>query len=333
MSTDLKPITDRASRRSRNAPAPIRRLPLKTRLARSLPIYIGLAPFFILLIVFVGAPMVYGLAMSFTDWSVSSRSTLHFVGLENYLYILSGEGLGSTRFLKSLLNLAIYVPVTVAIGLGVSLGLALIVHNLPRRFQSFLRSGFFVPTAIPLFLCVGIWLWLMDSDNGLVASSLAKLGIGVDVNWVNTAGWAIALIIFIDIWHSVGFNFVIFSTGMQEISEDLYEAADLDGANVFQKMMRITIPMMEPIIFFVITYSLISALQVYDIPQILTSGSDPNSVGGPNQVMLFPVMEMVRNVRIGGEAALGRAAAEGVILMVIIIAVTFIMFKLRRKKV
>lgn len=333
MSTELKPPKVRASQSSRNRPTPNRRLPLKTRIARSLPIYIGLAPFFILLIVFVGVPMLYGLTMSFTDWSVSSRSTIHFVGLDNYIYILSGEGLGSTRFLKSLLNLAIYVPITVVIGLAVSLGLALIVHNLPRRFQSFLRSGFFVPTAIPLFLCVGIWLWLMNSDNGLVASSLAKIGIGVDVNWVNTAGWAIAMIIFIDVWHSVGFNFVIFSSGMQEISEDLYEAADLDGANVFQKMLRITIPLMEPIIFFVITYSLISALQIYDIPQILTSGSDPNSVGGPNQVMLFPVMEMVRNIRVGGESALGRAAAEGVILMIIIIIVTVAMFKLRRKKV
>lgn len=313
--------------------SPGRQLPFKTRLVRSLPMYIGLAPFFALLIVFVVVPMAYGLAMSFTDWSVSSRKSINFVGLDNYFFILSGEGLTSTRFLKSLVNLAIYVPITVAIGLAVALTLALVVHNLPRRWHGFLRGVYFVPTVLPLFLCVGIWLWLMNSDTGLVAKALASIGIGVDVNWLTTAGWAIALIIIIDMWHAVGFNFVIFSTGMSEISEELYEAAELDGANVFQRMTKITIPMLEPIIFFVITYSLISALQIYDIPQILTAGTDPNQVGGANQIMLFPVMEMVRNVRTGGEAGLGRAAAEGVILMVIIIAVTFAMFKLRRKAV
>lgn len=320
--------TSKVSRSSSRPP-----LPLRVRLVRNLPVYLGLAPFFIILIAFVVVPMVYGLVMSFTDWSVSSRKGITFVGFDNYAYILGGEGLASTRFIKSLLNLAIYVPITVAIGLTVALGLALIVTNLSKGTYSFLRSSYFVPTVLPLFLCVGIWSWLMNSDSGLIASNLAKIGIGVDVNWVNTAGWAIAMVILIDVWHAVGFNFIIFSTGMQDISQDLYDAADLDGANVFQKMMRITIPMLEPIIFFVIVYSFISALQVYDIPQILTNGTDPNQVGGPNQVMLFPVMEMVRNVRGGGMSGLGRAAAEGTILMFIVMAVTFVIFRVRRKRV
>lgn len=298
-----------------------------------LPVYLGLLPFFGLLIVFVVVPMVYGIAMSFTDWSISSRGRIRFVGLENYAYILSGEGRTSTRFLKSLVNLAIYVPITVVVGLAISLALALILNNLPGRLYRGLRAGYFVPTVMPLFLAVGVWLWLMNPDTGLVAASLAKFGIGTGINWVYTAGYAIAMVVIIDIWHSVGFNFIIFSTGMQDISQDLYDAADIDGANVFQKMTRITIPMIEPIIFFVITYSFISALQVYDIPQILTSGSQPNEVGGPDQVMLFPVMEMVRNVKTGSEAGLARAAAEGTILMVIIMTVTFVLFRLRRKRV
>lgn len=310
-----------------------RRVPIRAGLIKHLPVYLGLAPYFVLMALFVGAPMVYGLAMSFTDWSLTSGDQINFVGLENYAYILGGEGLTSVRFYKSLINLAIYVPITIVIGLTVALALALVVTNLPPRLYGFLRAGYFVPTVLPLFLCVGIWQWLMNSDNGLVASNLAKIGIGTDVNWINSAGWAIAVVVLIDVWHAVGFNFIIFSTGMQDISPDLYEAADLDGANVFQKMRHITIPMLEPIIFFVVTYSFITALQVYDIPQILTSGAGPNQVGGPNQVMLFPVMEMVRNVRAGGESGLARAAAQGTILMVIIIAVTFVLFKLRRRRV
>lgn len=297
------------------------------------PIYLGLLPFFALLIGFVVAPMVYGLVMSFTDWSVATRRKLTFVGLDNYFYVLGGEGLTSTRFFKALTNLAIYVPITVAIGLAVALATALIASSLPKRLYAFVRASYFVPTVLPLFLCVGIWQWLMNADGGLVAANLARIGIGEGVNWVNTAGWAIAMVIMIDIWHSVGFNFIIFSTGIQDISPDIYDAADLDGASAFQKMTRITIPMLEPIIFFVITYSLISALQVYDIPQILTAGTDPNQVGGPNQVMLFPVMEMVRNVKSGGEAGLARASAQGTILMLIIGLVTFVSFRLRRRRV
>ena len=85
--------------------------------------------------------------------------------------------------------------------------------------------------------------------------------------------------------------------------------------------------------FFVITYGFISALQVYDIPWIISNGSDINSVGGPGQVMSFPVMEMVRNIYLGGKSGLGRACAEGVTLMMAILAVTVVQFKARRKKV
>jgi multiple sugar transport system permease protein len=295
--------------------------------------YLGLAPFFILLVIFVVVPIIQGIATSFTDWSMASRSIIHFVGLTNYKFLLSGEGTSSHRFLISLKNLAIYVPLTIAIGLTISLALALIVRHIKEKLYKFFRGVYFVPTVLPLFLCAGIWLWYMSSDVGLVASNLAKIGIGRNINWVGTAGYAIALVVIIDIWNSAGFNFIIFSTGMQDISPELYDAAKVDGASTFQQMRYITIPLLEPIIFFVITYSFISALQVFDIPWILSSAFDMNSIGGPGQVMLFPVMEMVRNVYTGGVSGLGRATAEGVILMLVIMIITLIQFRMRRKKI
>ena len=98
-------------------------------------------------------------------------------------------------------------------------------------------------------------------------------------------------------------------------------------------MKSITIPLLEPILFFVITYGFISALQVYDIPWIISSSSNVNNAGGPGQVMSFPVIEMVRNIYLGGKSGLGRACTEGVILMTAILAVTIVQFKARRKKV
>ena len=98
-------------------------------------------------------------------------------------------------------------------------------------------------------------------------------------------------------------------------------------------MRHITIPLLEPILFFVITYAFISALQVYDIPWILTNDTSLLSIGGPRQVMLFPVMEIVRNVYSGDASGLGRATAQGVILMFFIMCVTLFQFKARRKKI
>ena len=225
------------------------------------------------------------------------------------------------------------MPVTVAVGLTIALALALIVGQFRNRAYNFFRGSYFFPTVLPLFLCAGIWQWYMAAETGLIASNLGKIGIGANTIWKDTPGYAIALVILIDIWNSVGLNFVIFSTGIQDIPRELYEAAEIDGAGTFSQMTRITIPLLEPILFFVITYSFISALQVYDIPWILTNTTDINAVGGANQVMLFPVMEMVRNVYKGGKSALGRAAAEGVILMSIIMLITLIQYKLRRKNV
>jgi len=298
---------------------------------KSLPSYLGLAPFFALFIMFILVPMAQGIAASFTDWSTRSRNALNFVGLDNYIYLLTSGSSSSRRFLASLKNLLIYVPVTVAIGLTISLILALVVQQFQKRAYRFFRGAFFVPTVLPLFLCTGIWQWFMNSDVGIIASNLAKIGIGRNIIWTQMPGYAIALCVIIDVWHAVGFNFVILSAGIQDIPKDYYDAAEIDGASTFQQMRSITLPLLEPILFFVITYAFISALQVYDIPWILTNDTNLNSVGGPGQVMLFPVMEMVRNIYSGDASGLGRATAEGVMLMFLIMIVTVIQFRLRKK--
>lgn len=293
--------------------------------------YLGLLPFFSLLIVFVVIPIITGIYRSFTDWSMSSRNEINFVGLENYKYLLAGEGTTSKRFIRALGNMAIYVPITVFISIGIALILALIVTQLQDRLYKFFRSVYYIPTVIPVFLCVAIWQWFMTTDTGIVSSLLAKIGIGAGVTWAETKGYALAEVIIIDVWNMIGFNFLIILAGMKDISPELYEAADIDGASTVQKMKNITIPLLEPVLFFVITYAFICAIQVYDIPWILSGYDDMNAVGGPDQVMLFPVMEMVRNVYNGGAYGLGRACAMGVMLMLIIMVITAIQFKGRKK--
>ena len=293
--------------------------------------YLGLIPYFSLFIIFILVPMIQGISLSFTDWSMRSRGAVNFVGFNNYQFLLLSSGVSAQNFRTAIINIVLYVLFTVPIGLSIALGLSLLINQFSNRFYTFFRGAFFIPTALPLFLAAGIWMWYMSTDVGLIASSLAKIGIGQGVVWRNTPGYAIALCVIVDVWRAVGFNLVILSAGIRNISRDYYEAADIDGASAFQMMRFITIPLLEPIIFLVTVNGFISALQVYDVPWIL-SATDIHTAGGPNQVMLFPVMQMVRNIFSGGPSALGRACAEGVLLMLIIMSITYFQFRIRRKK-
>lgn len=123
---------------------------------------------------------------------------------------------------------------------------------------------------------------------GLVSSAPGQYGIGRGVTWDSTDIYAIVYVLFVDVWNSVGFNYVVISAGMADISPDIYEAAEIDGASTFQKMKSITIPLLEPILFFVITYGFISALQVYDIPWIISSSSNVNNAGRPRTGHVLP---------------------------------------------
>ena len=294
--------------------------------------YTAILPFFTLFVLFVFLPMIQGIGKSFTDWSTASKGIINYVGIDNYLSIFSGRGSASKRFIISLGNLLVYVPITVLLGLTLALSLSIVVNEFRNKPYNFFRGAFFIPTVLPLFLCAGIWQWYIAPDSGIISLALSKLGIGTGVVWQDTPGYATALVVMVDMWHSIGFNFVIISTGLRDLSPEYFEAAEVDGASTLQKIRFITLPLLEPLMFFVVTYSFISALQVYDIPWILTQEMDINAIGGANSIILFPVMEMVRNIYAGGKAALGRAAAEGVVLMGMISIVTIFQFLLRRRK-
>jgi multiple sugar transport system permease protein len=307
-----------------------KKMPLMKGIKRYGVNYIGLLPYFTLFIIFVMWPMIQGIAMSFTDWAMR-KGPINFVGLDNYKELILGTGRSPRYFRKSFINLFFYIIITIPVGLSLALSLALLADQFSKRLYTFFRRIFFIPTALPLFLAAGIWLWFMQADTGILSVALAKIGIGRGIAWNATRWYAIIMVAMVDVWHSVGFNFIILSAGIMNISGEYYEAAELDGATMFQKMRYITIPLLEPIIFLVTIYAFITALQVYDVPWIVQVARDTENMGGPGQVLLFPVMEMVRNVYSGNKSALGRATAEGVILMLIIIVITLIQFKHRRK--
>jgi multiple sugar transport system permease protein len=275
-------------------------------------------PFGVLFAAFFLYPIASGLYYSFHAWNAATDA--QFVGLANYQAVLN-----SRDFSRSMSNLLLYIVITVPLGITVALALALLVDSFTGFWANLFRSAFFLPVVLPAFLAATIWRWMYAPNFGLVNMVLGWLGFP-SVNFLNDTGTMLFSLIAVDIWVSAGFNMVILLAGLKNIPQDLYEAARLDGASRFQQVRYITIPMLGPVLFFVVTYGFISALQVFDVPWLLT-GSSFTAYGGRRGALLFPVMDMMG--RAFGGVRFGEATAYGFILTAIIILFTMLMFALR----
>lgn len=287
-------------------------------LRRYLPHYLMIAPFMVLFAVFFLYPILSGLFYSFHDWN--GVRTPEFVGAANYSKIIA-----SRDFSRAMGNLAAYIAITVPLGILVALGLALLVDSFTGRWSNFFRNAYFMPVVLPAFLAATIWRWIYAPNFGLLNIVLGWFGIP-SVNFLNDTDTMLYALIAVDIWVSAGFNMVIILAGLKNIPTELYEAARLDGASKRQQLFHVTIPMLWPVLFFVLTYGLISAMQVFDKPWLLT-GSSFTSYGGRRNALLFPVMDMMG--RAFGGVKFGEAAAYGFLLTIAIVAVTGVMFGLR----
>lgn len=285
---------------------------------RYLPHYLMIAPFMVLFAVFFLYPILSGLYYSFHDWN--GVRAPEFVGAANYTKILA-----SRDFSRAMGNLFAYIAITVPLGILVALGLALLVDSFTGRWSNFFRNAYFMPVVLPAFLAATIWRWIYAPSFGLLNIVLGWFGIP-SVNFLNDTGTMLYALIAVDIWVSAGFNMVIILAGLKNIPTELYEAARLDGASKRQQLFHITIPMLWPVLFFVLTYGLISAMQVFDKPWLLT-GSSFTSYGGRRNALLFPVMDMMG--RAFGGVKFGEAAAYGFLLTIAIVVVTGVMFGLR----
>jgi multiple sugar transport system permease protein len=294
--------------------------------------YLGLTPFLILYIAFILWPMIYGLIMSFTNWTTKSDSVIEFVGLENFRTIFDTTTQQGERYITSLKNLSWFVIFVVPLNLFFAILISLVLNQFKGKVHNFFRSIYFIPYTIPLFLATGVWMWLMSPGSGLASVILGKIGIGADISWRVTPGYFTALLIIIDLWRALGFNIIILTAGMKNIPNQLYEAAEIDGANTFQKWTKITLPMLEPVLFFVIVNCFIGAIQTYDIPWILSNSNATGVIGGKNAFASYPVMEIVRDVYSGKVNNLGIACAKGFILMSIILTITLILFAYRNHR-
>jgi multiple sugar transport system permease protein len=282
--------------------------------------YLMIAPFFILFIVFYLAPLVYGFYISFEKWDGVHPPV--FVGLSNFVKVVN-----SPYFVTAFTNLFKYVIITMFFGITIAFGLALLVNRFKGAASNVFRSAYFMPTVIPLFLTAAIWRWILTPDYGLLNRIIMLFG-GPSINWLTDPKFMIPAAVIVDVWRSTGFNMIILLAGLNGIPAEYYEAARVDGANTWQQIFYITIPELEPVLFLVIVNGFISALQIFDIPWLLTQ-SAYTAYGGPMQGMLFPVMDIMG--RAFGSLKFGEASAYAWILLIIVLGITLIQFYLRRR--
>ncbi len=248
--------------------------------------YFFISPFILGFSLFMAGPLVYSVFISLTRYTLLDKPV--FIGIDNYLEAFLKDEL----FWKSLGNTAYYVAFHVPLSLAGSLACALLL-NQQIRGRNFFRLAFYVPAIIPTVAVAFMFRYLFRSSLGLVNMTLHLIGID-GPNWLGDPAWAMKTIIIISLWGIGGPMAMIFLAGLQGIDRQLYESADMDGAQPLTKFFHITLPMLSPTLLFNLLISLINSFQAFDLVYIITSAS-AGGAGGPAYSTLFYVLHIYRN--------------------------------------
>jgi len=272
--------------------------------------YLFILPFLIFFGIFVARAIVTGVFMSFFDWPI--LPPVHtFRGLGNY-----NELFNDSLWWLSLKNTLIFAVTTVGGSTLLALGSAMAIHHLMRG-KSFFRALLYAPAVLSVGVVGIAWGWLMDGEFGTINYVLHLLGIP-KIAFLGDASIVLSSISLVTIWWTFGFPMLVFLAGIQNIPEQLYEAAYIDGANGRQAFRFITLPLLRPTILFVMVTSVISHFQVFGQSYILTGGGPGHA---SYTVIIYLYNFALRNYR------LGYGSAIAVSLAVVLIAITFVQFR------
>lgn len=223
--------------------------------------YSFLAPALILLGIFLVIPVGMVIYYTFTDYYLLTPDERKFVGFENFIRLTKDP-----IFLKSFLNTLKFVVWIIPVQLGAALGMALIV-NKKRKGNMFFKVAFFAPVVMSLVVISILWLYLLNPNSGLLNAILNKVGIASQP-FLTSPKQAMYAIVFVSAWQGAGYQMLLFLGGMQNIPQDVYEAAELDGFSKWAQFRYITMPLLKPTALFVLLTTLISAFKLIVQPMV-----------------------------------------------------------------
>ena len=279
-----------------------------------------LVPMVLVFGVFWIYPLVSGAWGSLTRWQGFNPSQ-PFVGLENYRSLV-----GDPIFRTSLKNTFVYTLLYLPASISVALLLALAIEA-TGKLRTLFRTIYFLPVITSVIATALIWKWLYQPQLGLFNQLLELIGLPRQ-RWLQSSSQALASIALYALWKDVGFQMVLFMAGLSGIDRTYYEAARVDGANRWQMFWRITLPLLQPTMIFVLVTGIINSLQVFG-PIYIMSGAQVNSPpGGPNNATM--VVSVYQWQTAFNELNLGYGAAMGIVLFAIILIVTLLQARLLR---
>jgi len=279
--------------------------------------FVFIAPWVVGFAIFSLGPTVAIIAWGFTEYDILQAPT--FAGLENFVEIFTDD----EKFLKSLVNTAIYVGLLVPCQVVIGFLLAVLV-NTKLPLASLFRAFYFLPTIMPLVVASIVWAWVLQPELGLLKFLLEDtMGIPTPRFMVDEY-WSKPGIVILTVWSSIGVQMILFLAALQAVPPHLYEAAEIDGAGPLRKLLHVTIPLVSPTIFLVIIIGIINSFQVFTTAFVLTQG-------GPLDSTLFYVLYLWRKAFVSFE--FGYASALATILFFIIMLLTALSFWVSRRLV
>lgn len=286
---------------------------IRLNIADNLAGYLFMTPAILVLGTFVILPIVWAIFLSFHRVQLLGGIDYQFIGFRNFTRLVEDQ-----QVWIALKNTAEYVAIVVPTQTLLALVLA-ITLNSGIRGKNWWRILYFLPTVTSSAVLTLIFMWIYNTD-GLFNDFLASLGLPT-YNWLGDPAVALKGIMIMNIWSTAPFYMVIYLAALQDIPQSLYEAAELDGANGWQKIIHVTIPMLKPVTFFVVAMGIIGTFQLFDQSYIFSGGT-----GGPNNATLTVVLliyqAVFRNLQ------MGYAAAIAFLLAIVIITVTLIQRRL-----
>lgn len=274
--------------------------------------YAFLAPMLIGFMTFVLLPAIMAIGLAFFDYDILTPP--EFIGLANFQRLLRDTRL-SAVYANTLFYVVGTVTLNTLIGLALALGTHHVTHTIPRYI---IRTTYFFPVLTSLASVVLVWEHLFSTDFGVINYYLGLLG-AERIPWLTSSRWARYSIIVLRVWKTVGFNIVLYLAGLKNIPRHLYDAAEIDGAGRWAKFRYVTLPSLTPSLFFSITFLLISSLQVFDVPYILTGGGPGDA---SRSVVMYIYESAFRSFR------MGYASTVALSLFVIVVIMTIVQFRL-----
>jgi multiple sugar transport system permease protein len=271
-----------------------------------------LSPSLILILIVAAFPIAYAIWLSLHQYSVIHPGLSRWVGLDNYI-----DALKSGDFWSSVRVTFIFSAISVTLELVIGMGMALLMHA-AFRGRSVLRAVVLVPWAILTVGTALTWRYIVSPDSGFLNQILQALHLpGAHTVWLAHNGYALAVMVFADVWKTAPFMALLLLAGLQVIPDELNDAAKVDGATAWQRFMRVTLPLLRPAILVALIFRTLDALRIFDLPYVLTQGSN-----GTTTLSLYSYQQLTQNRLIGPGSALA------VLTFIIVMAVSFVYIRL-----